>query len=64
MKLIALVAVLGLFLVPDNATAAVKSCQSPAEIKAHLETNVSEEFCYHKVIDPTTGLVSGQSLDQ
>lgn len=60
MKLIALVS--GLFFVAGNAMAAVKTCQTAAEIKTHVETDAPEEFCFHKVVDPTVGLASGEDI--
>jgi hypothetical protein len=60
MKLIALVS--GLFFVAGNAMAAVKTCQTAAEIKAHVETTAPEEFCFHKVENPAVGLASGDAI--
>jgi hypothetical protein len=60
MKLLALAS--GLFLVAGNAMAAVKTCQTAAEIKAHVETPAPEEFCFHKVENPTVGLASGRAI--
>ncbi len=57
MKLITLVS--GLFFVAGNAMAAVKTCQTAAEIAAHVETDAPEEFCFHKVVDPTVELATG-----
>jgi len=60
MKLIALVS--GLFFVAGNAMAAVKTCQTAAEITAHLLTSAPEKFCFHKVVDPTVGLATGKTI--
>ncbi len=60
MKLIALVS--GLFFVAGNAMAAVNNCQTAGEIKAHVETTAPEEFCFHKVENPTAGLASGKAI--
>lgn len=61
MKLIALAS--GLFFVAGNAMAAVKTCQTAAEINAHLESGDSpEEFCIHEVKNPTLGLVTRNSI--
>ena len=60
MKLIALAS--GLFFVAGNAMAAVKTCQTAAEIKMHIETNAPEEFCFHKVVDPKVSLVVGRAI--
>jgi hypothetical protein len=60
MKLIGLLS--GLFFVTGNAIAAVKTCQTAAEIKAHVETTAPEEFCFHKVTDPTVDLASGDAI--
>jgi hypothetical protein len=57
MKLIALVS--GLFFVAGNAMAAVKTCQTAAEINAHVETSAPEEFCFHKVENPAVGMATG-----
>ena len=47
-----------------NAMAAVKTCQTADEIKAHVETDAPEEFCFHKVVDPTVGLASGEDISE
>ncbi len=60
MKLIALVS--GLFFVSGNAIAEVKTCQTAAEIKAHVETSEPEEFCFHKVVNPAIGLYYGRAI--
>jgi hypothetical protein len=60
MKLIALLS--GLFFVAGNAMAAGKTCQTAAEIKAHVETDAPEEFCFHKVENPAVGLACGQEI--
>jgi hypothetical protein len=60
MKLIALIS--GLFFVAGHAMAAVRTCQTAAEIKAHVETPAPEDFCYHKVLDPTVDLVSAKTI--
>jgi len=60
MKLIALAS--GLFFVASNAMAAVKTCQTAAEIKSHVETSAPEEFCFHKVENPAVGLASGRAI--
>jgi hypothetical protein len=60
MKLMALIS--GLFFVAGHAMAAVKTCQTAAEIKAHVETPAPEDFCYHRVLDPTVDLVSAKTI--
>jgi hypothetical protein len=60
MKLIALLS--GLFFVAGNAMASVRTCQTAAEIKTHVETAAPEEFCFHKVVDPTVRLSSGKVI--
>ena len=60
MKLIALAS--GLFLAAGNAMAAVKTCQTAAEIKMHVETTAPEEFCFHKVENPAVRLVAGKAI--
>jgi len=60
MKFIALVS--GLFFVAGHAMAAVKTCQTAAEINAHVETTAPEEFCFHKVENPAVGLASGEAI--
>jgi len=60
MKLIALLS--GLFFAAGNAMAAVKTCQTAAEIKTHVETSAPEEFCFHKVENPAVGLASGRAI--
>ncbi len=60
MKLIALLS--GLFFVAGNAMASVKTCQTAAEIKAHVETTAPKEFCFHKVENPAVGLAAGNAI--
>ena len=62
MKLIALVS--GLFFMTSNAMAAVKTCQTAAEIKSHVETSAPEEFCFYKVENPTVGLVTRHVISE
>ena len=62
MKLITLVS--GLFFVAGNAMAAVKTCQTAAEIKAHVETEAPDEFCFHKVENPAVGLASRHVISE
>ena len=62
MKLIAIVAVSGLFLAAGNAMAAVKTCQTPAQILAHMDYHTPVEFCFHKVENPMVGLESGKAI--
>ena len=60
MKLMALIS--GLFFVAGHAMAAVRTCQTAAEIKAHVETPAPEDFCYHKVENSAVGLASGEAI--
>ena len=62
MKLIALAS--GLFFVAGNAMAAVKTCQTAAEITAHVETTAPEEFCFHKVDNPAVGRATGLAISR
>lgn len=62
MKLIALVAASGLFFISGNAMAAGKTCQTAAEIKAHVETTAPEDFCFHKVENPAVGMATGLAI--
>ena len=62
MKLIGLFS--GLFFVAGNGMAAVKTCQTAAEIKAHVETPAPEEFCFHKVENPAVGLASRHAISE
>ena len=62
MKLIALLS--GLFFVAGSAMAAVKTCQTAAEIKAHVDVDnpAPEEFCFHKVENPAVDLATGKAI--
>jgi len=62
MKLLALLS--GLFFVAGNAMAAVKTCQTAAEIKTHVETEAAEEFCFHKVENPAIGPATGNAVSE
>jgi hypothetical protein len=62
MKVSMLATVSGLFFIAGNAMAKVKTCQTPTEIKVHINTSAADEFCFHRVVDPTVGLFSGKSI--
>ena len=70
MKVFMLAGVSGLFFIGGNAMAEGKTCQTVAEIAAHFkpmsgdeyERPIKGEFCFHKVVDPSVGLASGEAI--
>lgn len=63
MKFFILVAASGLFFASGNVMAIETNCQTAAEIRRHVESDLaSDEFCLHSVSDPTSSLVSDSPI--